>query len=75
MGTIGAVAVYADVSAETVTFYRLFIGAVLMGFFLLLTGQKDKIFTWSGIKVLVTGAFLACFVVFYVMALNYTGMA
>ncbi|MEH6561067.1 MAG: EamA family transporter [Marinobacter sp.] len=75
MGTIGAVAVYANVSAETVTFYRLFIGAVLMGFFLLLTGQKDKVFTWPGIKVLVTGAFLACFVVFYVIALNYTSMA
>jgi len=75
MGTIGAVAVYADVSAETVTFYRLFIGAVLMGCFLLFTDQKDKIFTWPGFKVLVTGAFLACFVVFYVMALNYTSMA
>lgn len=75
MGTIGAIAVYANVSAETVTFYRLFIGAVLMGFFLLLTGQKDKVLTWPGIRVLVTGVFLACFVVFYVMALNYTSMA
>ncbi len=63
------------VSAETVTFYRLFIGAVLMGCFLLVTGQKDKVFTWPGIKVLVTGAFLAGFVVFYVMAMNYTSMA
>lgn len=75
MGTIGAISVYAGVSAETVTFYRLFIGAVLMGCFLLLTGQKDKVFTWPGIKVLVTGAFLAGFVVFYVMAMNYTSMA
>jgi drug/metabolite transporter (DMT)-like permease len=75
MGTIGAISIYADVSAETVTFYRLFIGAVLMGCFLLLTGQKDKVFTWPGIKVLVTGAFLAGFVVFYVMAMNYTSMA
>ncbi|WP_417514369.1 DMT family transporter [Marinobacter sp.] len=75
MGTIGAIAVYADVSAETVTFYRLFIGAVLMGCFLLFTGQKDKIVIWPGIKVLVTGAFLASFVVFYVMALTYTSMA
>lgn len=75
MGTIGAISVYAGVSAETVTFYRLFIGAALMAAFLLLTGQRAKVFTWPGFKVLVTGAFLAGFVVFYVMAMNYTSMA
>lgn len=75
MGTIGAISIYAGVSAETVTFYRLFIGAVLMGGFLLVTGQKEKVFTWPGMKVLVTGAFLAGFVVFYVMAMSYTSMA
>ncbi|WP_417501559.1 DMT family transporter [Marinobacter sp.] len=75
MGTIGAISIYADVSAETVTFYRLFIGAVLMGGFLFATGQKAKIVVWPGIKVLVTGAFLAGFVVFYIVAMNYTSMA
>ncbi|MBU2874210.1 DMT family transporter [Marinobacter salexigens] len=75
MGTIGAISIYADVSAETVTFYRLFIGAVLMGSFLLATGQKAKICVWPGIKVLITGAFLAGFVVFYIVAMNYTSMA
>lgn len=75
MGTIGAISIYAGVSAETVTFYRLFIGAVFMGGFLLVTGQKDKMFTWPGIKVLVTGAFLAGFVVFYIVAMSYTSMA
>ncbi|WP_309044474.1 DMT family transporter [Marinobacter sediminicola] len=75
MGTIGAISIYADVSAETVTFYRLFIGAVLMGGFLLVTGQKDKMLSWPGIQVLVTGGFLAGFVVFYIVALGYTSMA
>src|SRR5690554_4106330 len=75
MGTIGAISIYADVSAETVTFYRLFIGAVLMGGFLFATGQKAKIVVWPGIKVLVTGTFLAGFVVFYIVAMNYTSMA
>jgi len=75
MGTIGAIAVYADVSAETVTFYRLFIGALLMAVFLLVSGQKQRIFTWPGFKVLITGGFLAGFVVFYVMAMGYTSMA
>lgn len=75
MGTIGAISVFAGVSAETVTFYRLFIGSVLMAVFLLVTGQREKLFTWPGIKVLVTGAFLAGFVVFYILAMNYTTMA
>lgn len=38
MGTIGAISAYAGVGAETVTFYRLFIGAVLVAVFLLATG-------------------------------------
>ncbi len=75
MGTIGAISFYAGVSAETVTFYRLFIGALLVGVLLLVTGQREKLFTWPGLKVLVTGAFLAGFVVFYVMSMNYIPMA
>jgi len=75
MGTIGAISIYADVSAETVTFYRLFIGAVLMTGFLLFTGQKDRMLAWPGLKVLVTGGFLAGFVVFYIVAMSYTTMA
>lgn len=75
MGTIGAISVYAGVSAETVTFYRLFIGALLIAVFLLATGQGAKIRVWPGGKVLITGAFLAGFVVFYVMAMGYTSMA
>jgi len=75
MGTIGAISVYAGVSAETVTFYRLFIGAMLMAGFLLATGQGKKVWVWPGFKVLITGAFLAGFVVFYILAMNYTSMA
>ncbi|MEH6355947.1 MAG: DMT family transporter [Marinobacter sp.] len=59
MGTIGAISFYAGVSAETITFYRLFIGALLMAVHLLVTGQRSKIIIWPGLKVLVTGAFLA----------------
>lgn len=75
MGTIGAISVYAGAGAETVTFYRLFIGAILVGVLLLVTGQKDKLFIWPGFKVLITGAFLAGFVVFYVLSMNYIPMA
>lgn len=75
MGTIGAISVYAGVGAETVTFYRLFIGAVLVAVYLLATRQHSKIFMWPGTKVLVTGAFLAGFVMFYILAMDYTNMA
>ncbi len=75
MGTIGTISLFADVSAETVTFYRLFIGAVLMAVFLLATRQREKLFIWPGVKVLLTGAFLAGFVVFYILAMQYTTMA
>lgn len=75
MGTIGTISLYAGVSAETVTFYRLFIGAMLVGLLLLLTGQKHRILVWPGMKVLVTGVFLAGFVVFYVMSMNHIPMA
>ena len=75
MGTIGAISVYAGVGAETVTFYRLFIGAVLVAVYLLATRQHSKIFMWPGMKVLVTGAFLAGFVMFYILAMDYTNMA
>ncbi|WP_439531794.1 DMT family transporter [Marinobacter adhaerens] len=75
MGTIGAISVYAGVGAETVTFYRLFIGAVLVAVYLLATRQHSKIFMWPGMKVLVTGSFLAGFVMFYILAMDYTSMA
>lgn len=75
MGTIGAISVFAGAGAETVTFYRLFIGAVLMAVYLLASGQRTKVFVWPGTKVLMTGGFLAGFVVFYILAMDFTTMA
>lgn len=75
MGTIGTISLYAGVSAETVTFYRLFIGAILVGVLLLVSGQKHRILVWPGLRVLITGVFLAGFVVFYVMSMNHIPMA
>lgn len=75
MGTIGAISLYAGAGAETVTFYRLFIGALLMAAYLFASGQRSKVLMWPGGKVLVTGAFLAGFVMFYILAIEYTSMA
>jgi len=75
MGTIGAISFYSGAGAETVTFYRLFIGAFLMAVYLFASGQRNKVLMWPGVKVLVTGAFLAGFVMFYILAMDYTSMA
>lgn len=75
MGSIGSISVFAGTTAETVTFYRLFIGALLVGLLLLASGQQARLFVWPGFKVLITGFFLAGFVVFYIQAMEYTSMA
>lgn len=75
MGTIGAISVFAGASAETVTFYRLFIGALLMALYLFASGQRSKALVWPGANVLLTGAFLSGFVMFYILAMGYTSMA
>lgn len=75
MGTIGVIARYAEVSAETLTFYRLGFGALLLTLYLLLRGQLSLLRGWPGGRVLVNGGLLAAFIVCYVQAMQYTSMA
>ncbi len=75
MGTIGVISKYAQLSAETITFYRLFFGGGLMLLFLLLARKAHLLKQWPSWQVLLNGVFLAAFIVFYVQAMNYTSMA
>jgi len=75
MGTIGVISRYAGVSAETLTFYRLGLGAVLMLGYLLAVGQLRLLLVWPGWRVLINGGLLAAFIVCYVQAMLYTSMA
>lgn len=75
MGTIGVISRYAGVSAETLTFYRLGLGALLMLGYLLLIGRVNLLMCWPGWRVLVNGGLLAAFIVCYVQAMLYTSMA
>ncbi len=75
MGTIGVISKYAGLSAETLTFYRLGLGAALMLGYLLLAGQVRLLLTWPSWRVLINGGLLAGFIVCYVQAMLYTSMA
>lgn len=75
MGTIGVFSKITGLAAETITFFRLLIGAAFMLAFLVGTGKTAAIRIWPGWPVLVNGCFLAGFIIFYVQAMHYTTMA
>ncbi|WP_010324577.1 DMT family transporter [Marinobacterium stanieri] len=75
MGTIGVISRYAGLSAETLTFYRLGFGALLMLGYLLVIGRFSLLLCWPGWRVLINGGLLAAFIVCYVQAMLYTSMA
>jgi drug/metabolite transporter (DMT)-like permease len=75
MGTIGVFAKITGLDAEVITFFRLGLGAGFMLLFLLVTGQGRRIFNRPSWPVLLNGAILAGFIIFYVQAMEYTTMA
>ncbi len=75
MGTIGVFSKITGLPAEIITFFRLFLGAFFMVFYLAIIRQLGKIATPPSWPVLVNGALLAGFIMFYVQAMNYTSMA
>lgn len=75
MGTIGVFSKITGLSAEVITFCRLILGALFMLIFLLAIRKTRLILTWSSWPVVVSGCFLAGFIIFYVQAMNFTSMA
>ncbi len=75
MATIGVIARKTGVPAEALTFFRLFFGALFMGLFLLVTFQGTWIRRRPPWPVLLNGALLAAFIVFYIQAVTFTTMA
>jgi len=75
MATIGVFSRMAELSPEIVTFYRLFLGAFFMGAWLLVTRQSIRVGTGDGGRLLLSGAFLAGFILCYIQAMNLTAMA
>jgi drug/metabolite transporter (DMT)-like permease len=76
MGTVGVFAKITGLGAEVITFFRLGLGAAFMLLLLSATGQARRIIlcrpTWP---VLLNGAMLAGFIIFYVQAMEHTTMA
>ena len=75
MGTIGVFSRITGLPAETITFFRLLLGAGFLAIFLLATRQAGVLRHWPTWPVIVNGALLAGFIIFYVQAMNLTSMA
>ncbi|MBV5317043.1 MAG: DMT family transporter [Desulfobulbaceae bacterium] len=75
MGTVGVFARITGLGAETITLFRLLLGAGFMLCFLLATGQIRWVYRWPSWPVLLNGAMLAGFIILYVQAMAYTTMA
>lgn len=75
MGTIGVFSKITGLPAETITFFRLMLGAGFMLLFLLVTRQTGCLKQWPTWPVLINGGMLSGFIIFYVQAMNLTTMA
>ena len=75
MGTIGVLARFANLPAEHITFYRLFLGALCLLLYMLLSNKKGQILHKPSKRTLINGVMLAGFMVFYIQSMNYTSMA
>jgi len=75
MGTIGVFSRITGLPAETITFFRLLLGAGFLAIFLLATRQAGTLRRWPTWPVILNGALLAGFIIFYVQAMNLTSMA
>lgn len=75
MGTIGVFSRITGLPAETITFFRLILGAGFLAVILLGTRSGASLLRRPPWQVVVTGALLAGFIIFYVQAMNLTSMA
>ncbi|WNK19954.1 DMT family transporter [Halomonas piscis] len=75
MATIGVISRITGLNAESITFYRLGLGAFFLLLYLVLTRRGRYLRYAPGVGVVISGGFLAAFILFYVQAMNYTQMA
>lgn len=75
MATIGVFAKITSLPASTITFFRLALGALFLALFLLFTRQGHLLRRWPTWPVLLSGVFLAGFILLYIQAMQFTSMA
>ncbi len=75
MATIGVFSKFIGLSAETITFFRLFLGACFMLLYLILQGKVKILLLKPSPAIVLNGFFLAGFILFYIHAMNHTTMA
>ncbi len=75
MATIGVFARFAALPAEHITFYRLFLGSLCLLLYMLGSKRHQQIVHRFEKRSIANGMMLAGFMVFYIMAVQYTSMA
>ncbi len=75
MATIGVFSKFIGLSPETITFFRLFLGACFMFVFLGVQGKLPALRQKPAPAMFINGLFLAGFIFFYIHAMNHTTMA
>lgn len=75
MATIGVFSRYSQLPPETLTFFRLALGAACLFVLLRVQRKSTQLMSAALWRSLLSGAFLAGFIVFYVMSMNHTTMA
>lgn len=75
MATIGVFSRYSGLPAETLTFFRLGLGALCLAFVIVYQKKAVVMPRPTMIRCLISGAFLAGFILFYILSMNHTLMA
>ncbi|MDN6297570.1 MAG: DMT family transporter [Halomonas sp.] len=75
MATIGVISRITQLNAESITFYRLGLGTLFLLLYLIITRRGQHLRHAPGWGVVISGGFLAVFILCYVQAMNYTQMA
>lgn len=70
MGTISLISRLSEITATSLTFYRLGIGALILGLFLLFSGKKRLLFCMPHWGTLIAGTCLAGFIVSFLKAIE-----
>ncbi|MGF1763713.1 DMT family transporter [Aliivibrio kagoshimensis] len=74
LGAVATIAKYAQVTSETLTFYRIFFGLVFLALYLLKSKQTNLMFKKPTWLLLLNGVFIAGMMSTYVQAMEYMDM-
>lgn len=75
MASSGVIARLSAIAAAELTFYRLFVGAICLGLFVLVKGQAKQLKQPPDWRIALNGVMLACFMLAFLKAIAYISLA